>query len=182
MPGLLRWLAAQLYYTQHMNTVMTYKTTSTDSANTERLGQLVGQQLSPPALVELSADLGGGKTSFVRGLVKGLKSSSNVSSPTFTLNKIYKIPSGEVHHYDFYRLSEAGLVGEQLAESLSDPKVITVVEWSDIVQDVLPDQRLSIKFEPTANDPDERAITFTYPESLTHIIKELEQQWNVSRA
>lgn len=119
--------------------------------------------------------MGGGKTTFVKGLAKGLGSKDSVASPTFTLNKIY---SGKnklaVHHYDFYRLSEAGIMSDELSESLHDPKVITVVEWSDIVKDVLPADRIKIEIRPAADNPDERILIFTYPESKQSLIKKLE--------
>lgn len=169
------------YYTLDMSTELIWQTMSTGSADTMRLGQLVGAVLSPPMLVELVSDLGGGKTTFVAGLAKGLKSSDQVSSPTFTLNQIYKFAGGEIHHFDFYRLSEPGIMRDQLAESLEDSRVITVVEWSDIVKEVLPAERLTIEFEPTANDPDERQITVNYPESWAGKMKQIETEWAGSR-
>ena len=125
--------------------------------------------------------MGGGKTTFVRGLAAGAGSKDGVASPTFTLNRIYRFPGGEIHHFDFYRLNEPGVLADQLAESLTDPKVITVIEWSDIVADVLPTDRLSIKLEPTANDPDERQITISYPEKLAGLIRKLETKWAVGQ-
>jgi tRNA A37 threonylcarbamoyladenosine biosynthesis protein TsaE len=55
--------------------------------------------------------------------------------------------------------------------------VVTVVEWSDIVSDVLRKNRISIKFELTPNDPDERLITITYPENEAGLIKTIETEW-----
>jgi len=130
--------------------------------------------LKVPAVLELQSDLGGGKTTFVRGLARGLGSQDTVSSPTFTLSKIYKTKSGEIHHFDFYRLDDAGVLKDQLRESLQDPEVVTVIEWSNIVEDVLPDERISIKFQPTSGDSEERGITIMYPENSTELIKKLE--------
>lgn len=118
--------------------------------------------------------MGGGKTTFVRGLARGLGSKDTVASPTFTLNKIYEGKNSQIHHYDFYRLSEPGIMSDELAESLQSPKVITVVEWSDIVQHVLPENRLIIEFKPTANNPEEREISITYPESKAPVVRKLE--------
>jgi len=119
--------------------------------------------------------LGGGKTTFTQGLAKGLGSKDIVASPTFTISKIYKARDGvEIHHFDFYRLNEPGLVANQLEESLKDKNVITVIEWSDIVKGVLPEDRLSIKFEPTASDPDERKITISYSPNFTGLVKKME--------
>ena len=156
---------------------MIWQTTSTDSADTERLGELLGTLVEPPLLIELQADLGGGKTTFVRGLARGLGSKDRVASPTFTLNKIYKAKGLEIHHFDFYRLSEPGIIADQLEESLQNSRVITVVEWGGIVSDVLPPQRLSIEFAPAKNSLDERLITIKYSEPKARVIKKLESLW-----
>lgn len=121
--------------------------------------------------------MGGGKTTFVKGLARGFGSKDRVASPTFTLNKIYKGQKGEIHHFDFYRLRKPGVLADQLDESLNDPKVVTVVEWSDIVKDVLPTNRLAIEFQPRATDPDERQIIFYYHEPYVELIKKLQSQW-----
>lgn len=173
-----------------MNTVMIWQTRSTGSGDTERLGEALGKLLrrfsrspvpqasglKPPAVLELCSDLGGGKTTFARGLVRGLGSSDKVSSPTFTLNRIYKANHLEIHHFDFYRLKEPGVVSDQLEESLQNSRVITIVEWSDIVRGALPEDRLTIEFKPVKDNPDERQIEITYPESKLAIIEHLEIQ------
>ena len=164
-----------------MSTALTWQVTSTGSGETEKLGELFGRALTPPVFLELRADLGGGKTTFVRGLARGLGSKDVVSSPTFTLNKVYQTKKGELHHFDFYRLNEPGVVSNQLQESFRAKDAITVVEWSDIVKDVLPEQRLSIEFKPTPNDPDERQISISYPEKLAGLIRKIETDWEESR-
>lgn len=166
----------------YMNTVMTWEVTSTGSADTEKLGELLASNIEAPLVIELRSDLGGGKTTFVRGLARGLGSQDKVSSPTFTLQKIYHAKKDiEIHHFDFYRLDEAGVVAEELAESLSEPNVITAVEWSDIVADVLPERRLSIEFSPITDNSEERKIIINYPESLARAIKKTETKWAESR-
>jgi len=110
-----------------------------------------------------------------------LGSKDTVASPTFTLSKIYKAKNLEIHHFDFYRLNNAGIVADQLAESLQDGKVITVVEWSDIVQNVLPEDRLSIEFKMTANDSQQREITISYPQSKVSVVGKLETNWQELR-
>lgn len=120
------------------------------------------------------ADLGGGKTTFVRGLARGMGSSDAVSSPTFTLNRVYECAGGlQLHHFDFYRLSEPGIVADQLNESLNNPHAVTVVEWSDIVKDVLPKEHLSINFRPAMNNPEGRQIVFKYTLALQPVVEKL---------
>jgi tRNA A37 threonylcarbamoyladenosine biosynthesis protein TsaE len=65
-------------------------------------------------------------------------------------------------------------MADELAESLNDDKTITIVEWADIVEDVLPDNTLTVEFGLTASDTDERKITFRYPAGLASVIKGLE--------
>ena len=161
-----------------MSTNMTWQTFSFDSKDTEKLGELLGKHLKGGDVIELIADLGGGKTTLICGLAKGLGSKDIVSSPTFTLSNIYKCKDGlEIHHLDFYRLSEPGVVADQLSESLENPKVVTVIEWSQIVKDVLPLDRITIELSPTPDNADERQIDFSYPESKLMTIKKLETDW-----
>jgi tRNA threonylcarbamoyladenosine biosynthesis protein TsaE len=161
-----------------MSTEMIWQTSSIGSADTERLGELLGQNLKGGETIELRSDLGGGKTTFTRGLTRGLGSKNTVSSPTFTISRIYKCKNSlEIHHFDFYRLHEAGIVANELTESLHNPKVITVVEWSDVVKDVLPKDRLTIEFKAVADNPEEREIVIRYPESKQDFIKTLETAW-----
>ncbi len=140
---------------------------------------MLGKILKPPAVLELRSDLGGGKTTFVRGLVRGVGSEDTVTSPTFTLNNQYMSKNGsiKISHFDFYRLGEAGIMADELAESINDAKTITVVEWGAIVAEVLPAARLTIEFEPSVNSSDERHLTLTYPESDSGLIKQLQGSW-----
>jgi tRNA threonylcarbamoyladenosine biosynthesis protein TsaE len=125
--------------------------------------------------------LGGGKTTFVRGLARGLGSSDIVSSPTFTLSKDYKAGDTMLRHFDFYRLREPGVLRDQLQESLAEENTITVVEWGNIVADVLPSSKMSVEFKPTANDADEREITVEYSDNFTKIVKAVEAGWKEVR-
>ena len=153
---------------------MIWQLRSTDSTDTERIGAALGRLLKPPAVLELRSDLGGGKTTFTRGLASGLGSQAKVGSPTFTLSKLYKADHLEIHHFDFYRLSDPGIVSDQLEESLQNGRVVTVIEWSDIVKGVLPDDRLVIEFKPMPDNPDERQLLVHYTEKHRGMIAKLE--------
>lgn len=152
-----------------MSTVATWQIDSTSSEVTEQLAERLGQSLKGGEIIELISDLGGGKTTFVRGLARGAGSTDRVASPTFTISRVYQAGKLEIHHFDFYRLGEAGLIAEELAEIISDPHTVTVVEWADIVTDVLPDKRLTITIEKTPTDG--RKLTFRAPESLQYLMK-----------
>ena len=122
-------------------------------------------------VIELVSDLGGGKTTLTRGLVRGAGSSDKVASPTFTLSREYAAPNFTIAHFDFYRLGEAGIVGDELAEIVGDPAYVTVVEWGDIVQDVLPHERLAIRIDLLGEV--ERKLEFTYPEQFAYLLEGL---------
>ncbi len=137
---------------------------------TEELAQTVGRKLRGSEVIDLVSDLGGGKTTFVRGLAHGAGSSDRVASPTFTLSKIYEAKGLELHHFDFYRLNEPGLLGHELHDLFLDPQVVVIVEWSDVVRHILPNNRLSICLEKEENA---RKLTLEYPDSLAYLVEDL---------
>jgi tRNA threonylcarbamoyladenosine biosynthesis protein TsaE len=156
-----------------MNSGMTFAISTTNSAATQAVAQRLATQLRGGEVIELASDLGGGKTTFVQGLARGLGYTGEVVSPTFTLSRIYQLPEGrELHHYDLYRLGQAGVVGEELTESLGDPTIITLIEWAGIIEDELPQDRLRIEFTITGETNRELTFTATGTKSK-HIIKAL---------
>ena len=122
------------------------------------LGQDIGQQLDGGEVIELVGDVGAGKTTLTKGLAEGLAISEPVQSPTFTISRVYAARDGlHLHHYDFYRLGEAGIMAEDVNEVMHDPAAVTVIEWSGAVSDVLPTDRLQISIQAT--DENERNVT-----------------------
>lgn len=154
-----------------MSTPKTWETNTGSSDATERLAEVIGKNLHGGEVIELVSDLGGGKTTFTRGLVRGTESQDRVGSPTFTLSREYKTPKFTVAHFDFYRLNEAGIVADELAEVIEDPAYVTVVEWGDIVQDVLPQRRMRVHLHQTGGDA--RKIEFTFPAELEYVLEGL---------
>lgn len=143
---------------------------STSSAEqTMLLAEMIGKKLKGGECIELIADVGGGKTTFVRGLAKGAGSNSHVSSPTFTISKVYKTPKFEIVHFDFYRLEESGLIEYEIEEAIFDPKTVIVVEWSDVIKHVLPVERLSIEILQQKNES--RILRFSFPTSLSYLVE-----------
>lgn len=99
-------------------------------------------------VIELIGDVGAGKTTFVRGLAKGLGIKEPITSPSFTISKTYALPGGgHFIHYDFYRLQDPGLMTEDLADNLSNPQNIIVVEWGESVNNILPEDRTIINIK-----------------------------------
>lgn len=132
------------------------------------LGAYIAKNIPLPAVIELVGDVGVGKTTFTRGLARGLGIDTPVTSPSFTIAKRYPFPTintesensvGELVHYDFYRLDDPGIMRDELADVISEPNSIVVVEWGDAVSSLLPLDRIQLKFSRFSND--EREIVFS---------------------
>jgi tRNA threonylcarbamoyladenosine biosynthesis protein TsaE len=144
----------------------------TDSyGQTEALGESIGHRLKGGEVIELASDLGGGKTTFVRGLARGAGSSDVVGSPTFMLSKVYDTQNLRIYHFDFYILQDPGITRQELMEILQDPLAVVVVEWSDIVKDVLPEDRVSIRLSRNAWGEDIRDISVDYSDKLAYLLE-----------
>ena len=132
------------------------------------LGVKIGAALHGGEVFELIGDVGAGKTTFVKGLAAGLEIDDDVQSPSFTINRRYKGRDELIlSHYDFYRLNDAGIMNMEVAESLSEPGTITVVEWGESIKDVLPSSRIVITINYL---PDEgRTVEIQLPESAGYL-------------
>ncbi len=146
--------------------VITYKTTSYQE--TIDLGLSIGRNLRGGEVFELVSDLGGGKTTFVSGLAKGFGSTDPVASPSFTISYVYNRPDKkQLFHFDFYRLNDAGIVANELAEVEGDQNVVVAVEWGDIVHDVLPAERIIVTIKATAEN--DRSIEFRFTKKYDYL-------------
>ncbi len=154
-----------------MNTQLTKQIVATSGKQTESVAEAIGKKLKGGELIDLVGDLGSGKTTFVRGLAKGAGSPNTITSPTFKISNVYKTPHYTIHHFDFYRLSEPDIMANELTEVMNDQANIIVIEWSDSVRGVLPENRLTITLTPT--DEHDRQLTFTYPNSLAYLTTEV---------
>jgi len=117
----------------------------TNEQEMKSFGERVAAQLRGGEVIELVGDVGAGKTTFTKGLATGLGVSEDVQSPTFTISRLYPARDGlTLAHYDFYRLQTAGIMGDELKETILNPQTITVIEWGEIVEGALPDDRLTL--------------------------------------
>ena len=115
-------------------------------------GKEIGSNLEGGSVLELIGDVGAGKTTFTKGLALGLGVLETVQSPTFTISRVYEGDNLTLSHYDFYRLNDYGIMKMELAENLSDPQNITVVEWGGELADILPEKHLRLIFESISED------------------------------
>jgi tRNA threonylcarbamoyladenosine biosynthesis protein TsaE len=117
---------------------------------TFQLGKEVATLLGPGTVVSLEGPLGAGKTELARGIVAGLGSPENVSSPSFTLVHEYAGGRLPIHHFDFYRLRDReDLAGIGYDDCLEDG---VVVEWGDKFPAALPEKAIRLEFEILPND------------------------------
>ncbi len=151
-------------------TILMKKIIHVDSPDeTEALGERVGRSLRGGEVIELISDVGGGKTTFVRGLARGAGSKDAVASPTFTLSRLYESRHLEIAHFDFYRLSEPELMQHELADHLGDDKTVLVIEWPDTVTAILPAKRAKIELSKTGESS--RELTIDLPPELSYLLE-----------
>ena len=99
-------------------------------------------------VITLSGDLGAGKTVFSKGVAKGLGVKETVVSPTFTIMCQYLSGRLNLYHFDMYRLS-SGLEAEEFgfSEYIQNPNSVSLIEWSENVQSILPKNIINITIE-----------------------------------
>lgn len=131
---------------------------------------MLGAKLRGGETILLVSDLGGGKTAFVRGLARGMGSTDHVASPTFTISREYNAGKLTLYHFDFYRLSDPGVVAAELQEFVHDPQAVVAIEWGDAVHDVLPDDRIVITIKRTGDTS--RELVLTCPEQMAYVLPE----------
>lgn len=132
-----------------MSTDMTLQIDSPDLNGSLKFAEQIGARLRGGELIELLSDLGGGKTTFVRGIALGAGSTDHVSSPSFTLTNVYEAGNVTIHHFDFYRLDDPGILRNEIAEVLMDSQAVIIIEWAGIIEDILPAARISIAITVT---------------------------------
>lgn len=107
----------------------------------------------------LSGELGGGKTQFVKGLAEGLNIKDNITSPTFTYERIYKGKKLILYHFDLYRSEKVDSdVAKLMQEAFLDPKGVAAIEWAEHAKKIWPDKYYLMKFKWIGDDEREIRI------------------------
>jgi tRNA threonylcarbamoyladenosine biosynthesis protein TsaE len=137
----------------------TYHTESEDE--TIALGERIAAELPATAVVLLIGELGAGKTTLAKGIVKGLGAATpdDVSSPTFTLIHEY---SPTVYHIDLYRLDTAAQVATLGLDEIFDRSAVVLIEWGERFPELMPDNRIEIRLRSTQENS--REIDVRTPE------------------
>ena len=115
------------------------------------LGRKIASLAKPGTVFCLTGDLGAGKTTLVRGIAKALEIKSVVQSPTFNIMKIYFDGSKPLIHIDAYRLADVKSdIG--LDEYIGYETGLTVIEWPEFIDDLIPQNKITITILNMGND------------------------------
>lgn len=123
---------------------MDYKWTSFDEKETIELAENLESEKFPNMVICLKGDLGSGKTVFTKGFANALGITDTITSPTFNIVKEYYNGEMPLFHMDVYRIDEANVQID--FHEYFVKKGVTIIEWSDLIVDELPRERLEISF------------------------------------
>ena len=133
-----------------------YKITSRSVQDTIEFAQNLESEKFPNMVICLEGDLGSGKTVFTKGFASSLGIEEVVTSPTFNIIKEYTSGEMDLYHMDVYRLND---VNEDIGiEDYFNKDGVTIIEWADMIKDILPEERLEIKFKIVEDLEDTRVI------------------------
>jgi tRNA threonylcarbamoyladenosine biosynthesis protein TsaE len=125
--------------------------------DTLALGRSLAPLLEPGMVIHLRGDLGAGKTTLARGLLRGLGYEGRVKSPTFTLLEPYKFSRLNLYHFDFYRFLDPEELDDAGFREYFNPQSACLIEWPEKAPD-LPPADIDITLDPA---PEGRAVTLT---------------------
>lgn len=129
------------------------------------LATALGRVVTTGDLIVLTGDLGAGKTQFTKGIALGLDIEDRVTSPTFALHQRYE-GREPLHHLDVYRLDDlAETLDLDLPELIESG--VTVIEWGDTIDDVLPADRLMVRIVADPAHENGRTLAFEVDETAT---------------
>ena len=120
-----------------------------DEKECELLGSIISSKLNKGDVISLEGDLGSGKTTFIKGILKGLNYNYDVTSPTFTLINEYDADL-KVIHIDFYRENNIQRWQEIGINEYLYSDNLVLIEWGNMISNILPDNIIRIYFEHIA--------------------------------
>ena len=119
---------------------------------TAAIGRTFAASLRPGDVVALFGTLGSGKTSFITGVCEALGARLHATSPTFTLINEYPAPFGSVVHIDLYRIGTRKELAELGIEEYFTDQCICLIEWAELVRDMLPEAHFEVVLSHGATD------------------------------
>lgn len=137
----------------------------------EYLGNRMAQLMQPGDFIALDGDLGAGKTLMTQGMAQGLGVMEAINSPTFTIIHEYESGRLPLYHMDVYRLKHPDEMYDLGYEEYFYGEGVTVVEWAQMIEELLPDEYLGIEIAVTIEG---RELRFApHGERYEHLIEEL---------
>jgi tRNA threonylcarbamoyladenosine biosynthesis protein TsaE len=115
-----------------------------DEAATLALGAALAPCIEPGSVIFLQGELGAGKTTLARGVLRGLGYEGRVKSPTYTLVEVYEVSRLHFHHFDFYRFSDPSEWTDAGFRESFDGLSVSLVEWPEKAAGLLPSADLAI--------------------------------------
>ncbi|MGN0170372.1 MAG: tRNA (adenosine(37)-N6)-threonylcarbamoyltransferase complex ATPase subunit type 1 TsaE [Lachnospiraceae bacterium] len=129
---------------------------------TYALGEKMGKEATPGEVYTLVGDLGVGKTVLTQGIAAGLGITEPVNSPTFTIVQVYEEGRMPFYHFDVYRIADPEEMYEIGYEDYVYAEGLTMIEWANLIEDILPPRRTEIVIEKDLEKGfDYRKITIT---------------------
>ncbi len=125
--------------------------TAADSDAQEALGRTLATALGGRGVVYLQGDLGAGKTTLTRGILRGYGHTGNVKSPTYTLVEPYELESVTAYHFDLYRLTDPEELELLGIRDYCRPDTLSIIEWPDRGKPFLPPADLTITIKVVAD-------------------------------
>ena len=141
-----------------MKTIDQFSRKLNTEEDTRAFGLEIAEALEPGDVVALIGDLGTGKTALTKYIAEGLGVTEEINSPTFTIVKEYRSGRLPLFHFDVYRLASGNEFMDIGAEDYLEDSGVSVIEWADIVADVLPEDALVISLE-YGDDGESRVAT-----------------------
>ncbi|MCR5033917.1 MAG: tRNA (adenosine(37)-N6)-threonylcarbamoyltransferase complex ATPase subunit type 1 TsaE [Clostridia bacterium] len=129
-----------------------------NETETEKLGERIGQAAVPGMVVALIGDLGTGKTTLTKAIARGLGVTETVTSPTFNIIREYKSGRVPLYHFDVYRIADPDEMFELGYEEYFYGDGICVVEWADIIEELLPEDAVIIHIDRGASEEEREYI------------------------
>ena len=140
---------------------VTFSSFLPDEAATLAFGVTLSASLQPGLFIAISGELGSGKTTLARGLLRGLGYEGKVKSPTYTLVEHYKLSRLNLYHFDFYRFKDAQELVEAGLRDHFDGRNVCVAEWPERALGLLPIADLSISLAEERNGRRIRVVALT---------------------
>src|SRR5688572_9699248 len=138
--------------------MQTLRSTLPDAQATEKAGRALAGALSPGMLVTLSGDLGAGKTTLARGVLRGLGWTGPVKSPSYALVEHYPFPNLYLYHFDFYRFEDVREWDDAGFAEAFRRDTVCLVEWPERVAGRLPVADVAITLALARDGADARSL------------------------